>query len=254
MAPEGEAGAPAPLLIGGTRTEFGAGANAALRAANRLRIASVFATGAAAFTLKSDPEGVGTGIAATELKKGLLSSVDIFIYNKMRRLAVSLFQNRTNVDVLLLLFRRPFSSLPAAGRVRTTTSDGTAITTSRLTRRAALTVTPEAAKRLLELQLGRSETVWGIRVGVKTRGCNGVSYTMNWANEKGKNDEVVTIQVPSVDASGTMSTVRILIEPAALLKIAGTIMDFHTSDIVTEFIFTNPNAKGTCGCGESFNT
>ncbi len=81
-----------------------------------------------------------------------------------------------------------------------------------------------------------------------------MSYTMNWANEKGKNDEVVTIQVPSVDASGTMSTVRILIEPAALLKIAGTIMDFHTSDIVTEFIFTNPNAKGTCGCGESFNT
>jgi hypothetical protein len=80
LAPEGEAGAPAPLLIGGTRTEFGAGANAALRAANRLRIASVFATGAAAF--KSDPEGVGTGIAATELKKGLLSSVDIFLYKK----------------------------------------------------------------------------------------------------------------------------------------------------------------------------
>jgi len=171
----------------------------------------------------------------------------------MRRLAsaVSLILNRTKLDVLV---RRPFSSLPAAGRVRTTTNDGTAITTSRLARRAALTVTPEAAKRLLELQLGRSEPVWGIRVGVKTRGCNGVSYTMNWANEKGKNDEVVTIQVPSVDASGTMSTVRILIEPAALLKIAGTIMDFHTSDIVTEFIFTNPNAKGTCGCGESFNT
>jgi iron-sulfur cluster assembly protein len=169
--------------------------------------------------------------------------------------AVFLIQKRTrfNLDVLV----RSFSSLPAAGRVRISDEKGSSTTTpvtSRLARKSALTVTPEAAKRLLELQMGHSEPVWGIRVGVKTRGCNGVSYTMNWANEKGKNDEVVTIQVPSVDQSGSMSTVRILIEPAALLKIAGTVMDFHTSDIVTEFVFTNPNAKGTCGCGESFNT
>jgi iron-sulfur cluster assembly 1 len=162
------------------------------------------------------------------------------------------------VNNVLTLNRRSFSTLPAAGRVRTSDekvlySNNTPPTT-RLVRKSALTVTPEAAKRLLELQLGHSESVWGIRVGVKTRGCNGVSYTMNWANEKGKNDEVVTVQVPSVDGSGSMNTVRILIEPAALLKIAGTIMDFHVSDIVTEFIFTNPNAKGTCGCGESFNT
>jgi hypothetical protein len=88
MPPDGEAGAPAPLLIGGTRTELGAGAKAAFLAANKLRIASVFATGGAGLAEaanKVDPEGVGVGIEVTEFKNGLLSSVDIslnsYIYN-----------------------------------------------------------------------------------------------------------------------------------------------------------------------------
>ena len=73
-------------------------------------------------------------------------------------------------------------------------------------------------------------------------GCNGQSYTMNYATVKGKFDEEV------VDKS-----VRVLIEPGALLKIVGTRMDWKEDDISAEFIFTNPNAKSVCGCGESFN-
>ena len=73
-------------------------------------------------------------------------------------------------------------------------------------------------------------------------GCNGVSYTMNYASEKGKFDE-------EVEEKG----VRVFIEPSALLKITGTVMDWKEDEISAEFIFNNPNAKEICGCGESFN-
>jgi len=53
---------------------------------------------------------------------------------------------------------------------------------------------------------------------------------------------------------GVAAAVRLFIEPSALLKIAGTRMDWREGDAVSEFVFENPNAKGVCGCGESFNT
>jgi iron-sulfur cluster assembly protein len=66
---------------------------------------------------------------------------------------------------------------------------------------------------------------------------------MNYAESVAKFDEEI------VDRG-----VRIFIEPAALMKIAGTVMDWKESEVAAEFVFTNPNAKGVCGCGESFNT
>jgi iron-sulfur cluster assembly protein len=131
-------------------------------------------------------------------------------------------------------------------------------------RRAALTVTPAAAARLRALFAERPEGKLGVRVGVKTRGCNGVSYTLNWADAKGRNDEEVVVggggAAGAATAAGAAvlsdaaSAVRIFIEPTALLKIAGTVMDYREGEVVSEFVFENPNAKGTCGCGESFNT
>ena len=77
----------------------------------------------------------------------------------------------------------------------------------------------------------------------KSRGCNGQSYTMNYASERGAREE-------EVEAKG----VRVLIEPGALLTIAGTTMDWREDELSAQFVFENPNAKAVCGCGESFTT
>jgi iron-sulfur cluster assembly accessory protein len=66
---------------------------------------------------------------------------------------------------------------------------------------------------------------------------------MNYATEKAARDEVV-------EDKG----VRLLIEPSALLKVVGTTMDWKEDELSAQFVFSNPNAKSVCGCGESFNT
>ena len=79
---------------------------------------------------------------------------------------------------------------------------------------------------------------------MRRRGCNGYSYVMNYSKESevGKLDEVV-------EEKG----VRVIVDSKALMFIVGTEMDFIDNDIKSEFVFNNPNSKGTCGCGESFN-
>ena len=126
------------------------------------------------------------------------------------------------------------AALAAAGRV--------ALVRARRPLRAALEITDTAAERLRVLLL-RNPAAVAIRVGVKSRGCNGQSYTMNYANERGAREELV-------EAQG----VRVLIEPGALLTIAGTTMDWREDELSAQFVFENPNAKAVCGCGESFTT
>ena len=70
-----------------------------------------------------------------------------------------------------------------------------------------------------------------------------MSYTLNYADEKGRFDEIV-------EEKG----VRILIEPNALMHVLGTRMNYSEDALKAEFTFDNPQAKGTCGCGESFTT
>lgn len=113
---------------------------------------------------------------------------------------------------------------------------------ARRERKAALEVTDAAAARLKELLDGREGAV-GIRLGVRARGCNGLSYTLNYVEEADPKEDVV-------EGSGG---VRVYIDAKALFYILGTRMDFVEDEMGSEFVFTNPNSKGSCGCGESFN-
>jgi len=108
--------------------------------------------------------------------------------------------------------------------------------------RQAMTVTDAAAKRIQALLAQRGKPSAGIRIGVRSRGCSGLTYTLEYADEKGKLDEVV-------EDKG----VTVLIDPKATMFIIGTEMDYVEDKLQSGFTFRNPNEKGRCGCGESFH-
>ena len=136
------------------------------------------------------------------------------------------------------LAERAFSTRPATAATAPPTSKtkrGRALP-------APLTITPAAAERINDLCASKPE-VLGVLLGVKRRGCNGMSYTLNYAEEPPPSDH------EKVEADGA----TVWVEPPALFHIVGTVMDFEESALETGFTFTNPNEKGRCGCGESFN-
>ena len=110
-----------------------------------------------------------------------------------------------------------------------------------MVRKQALSVTDAAAARIQALLANRGKPAVGVRIGVRSRGCSGLSYTLEYADEKGKFDEVV-------EDKG----VTILIDPKAIMFILGTEMDYVEEKLQSGFTFRNPNEKGRCGCGESF--
>ena len=105
-----------------------------------------------------------------------------------------------------------------------------------------LSVTDAAAERVRALLAKRGKPALGVRIGVRARGCSGLSYTLEFADEKGKFDEVV-------EDKG----VTILVDPKAVMFILGTEMDYVEEKLQNGFTFHNPNEKGRCGCGESFH-
>ena len=109
-------------------------------------------------------------------------------------------------------------------------------------RPAAIVLTPPAVERVKTLLDKRGKPSAGIRIGVRTKGCSGLSYTLEFADNQQPMDEVVETE-----------GVKLLIDPKASLFLIGTEMDYEEEKLKSGFVFKNPNEKGRCGCGESFH-
>ncbi len=111
-----------------------------------------------------------------------------------------------------------------------------------MTQMQPITITEAAAERVKALLAQRGKPSAGVRIGVRTKGCSGMSYTLEFADEKNAFDEVV-------ESHG----VTVMIDPKASMFIFGTEMDYLDEKLQSGFVFRNPNEKGRCGCGESFH-
>ena len=100
----------------------------------------------------------------------------------------------------------------------------------------------ESAARHVQDQLQSRGHGIGIRVGVKTTGCSGMAYVLEFVDKLEVGDQVFEEQ-----------GVKIIVDPKSLLYINGTQMDYVKQGVNEGFEFTNPNSKGECGCGESFS-
>ncbi len=112
-----------------------------------------------------------------------------------------------------------------------------------------ISVTEAAIDRVQALLDQRGKPSAGVRVGVRSGGCSGLAYTIEYADEVSPYDDVVTVK--ALDGSDT--ELKILIDPKAIMYLIGTEMDFVQEKLKSGFVFNNPNEKGRCGCGESFN-
>ena len=98
-----------------------------------------------------------------------------------------------------------------------------------------------AAKRIKEIMSSAEKDALGVRVSVKSGGCAGMSYVMEYSKETNPNDEVI-------EDKG----VKVFIDSAAVMYLLGTEMDYKKEDFSSTFVFNNPNETERCGCGESF--
>ena len=116
--------------------------------------------------------------------------------------------------------------------------------------KAILTVSPSASLRIAKLlSLTEAQRPLGIRIGSNKRGCNGLNYTMKYV----QNDEEGRKSVSKDEVIILGDKISIYIDPRAVFAIVGSVMDWKDTELTSEFTFINPNAKGFCGCGESFN-
>tara|TARA_B100001540_G_C15565179_1_gene532298 strand:- start:138 stop:476 length:339 start_codon:yes stop_codon:yes gene_type:complete len=103
-------------------------------------------------------------------------------------------------------------------------------------------ITDSARARIQKLMTRSDDkSVIGIQIGVKNAGCSGMSYTMDYAKEIKPHDEVLEI-----------NDIKIIIDSTAVMFLVGTELDYKDAKLESTFVFNNPNATSTCGCGESF--
>jgi len=105
-----------------------------------------------------------------------------------------------------------------------------------------ISLTDAAADRVKALIDKTDKPVLGLRVSVSAKGCNGMSYVVEYAEDASKLEEVV-------EDKG----VKIFIDPMAVMYVLGSTMDYVEDKFHSSFVFDNPNETGRCGCGESFS-
>ena len=108
-------------------------------------------------------------------------------------------------------------------------------------RPAALTLTASAEARIADLMATAPEGTIGVKLSTPRRGCSGLAYSVDYVTEENPADE--KIETPG----GTF-----YVDAGSILYLIGSIMDWKVDDFAEGFVFENPNAKGSCGCGESF--
>ena len=104
-----------------------------------------------------------------------------------------------------------------------------------------ISLSDNAVNKIKEILSQADNSAIGVRIGVKSGGCAGMSYTMEYAKEIRPNEEII-------EDKG----VKVLIDPKAIMYLLGTEMDYKVEKFSSQFIFKNPNETERCGCGESF--
>ncbi len=104
-----------------------------------------------------------------------------------------------------------------------------------------ISLSDKAANRIKEIMSNAKDNSVGVRIGVKSGGCAGMSYVMEYAKEINPNDEII-------EDKG----VKVFIDPGAIMYLLGTEMDYKKEQFSSSFVFNNPNETERCGCGESF--
>jgi iron-sulfur cluster assembly protein len=117
----------------------------------------------------------------------------------------------------------------------------TTTTTARRPRPAALTLTAAAEARIAALMAKAPEGSVGVKLSTPRRGCSGLAYSVEFVGEAQPFDE--RIDTPAGP---------FFVDAASVLYLIGSVMDWREDDFTAGFVFDNPNAKGACGCGESF--
>ena len=104
-----------------------------------------------------------------------------------------------------------------------------------------ISLSNNAANRIKEIMSNAEKDSIGVRIGVKSGGCAGMSYVMEYTREVNPNDEIIEDKV-----------VKVFVDSGAIMYLLGTEMDYKKEEFSSSFVFKNPNETERCGCGESF--
>jgi iron-sulfur cluster assembly accessory protein len=107
---------------------------------------------------------------------------------------------------------------------------------------SVISISDAAAKRIKDIIAKATKPVIGVRISVAPKGCSGMSYVVEYAETRGKFEDLVERDGASV-----------FVDPKAVMYLLGSELDYAESKMESGFVFNNPNEKGRCGCGESFS-